>query len=556
MDFTGRRGRQPTVAMPMAALRRPLGQNDSGAQRLGHNDGSTEMMDPTRYSMSEVVRHWAARQPGRPALRGETETLTYGQWDAVAERVCARMRDRGVCGGDRVLCLGRNRASHPVLMAAASRARAAMVGANWRLAPRELGYLIGNADPKIAFAEREFAAVLNEALPSGIAQPPVVELSGVDGFDDLRSWSAAGTQASSGASTPRPDDIAALNYTSGTTGEPKGVVITNAQLGAAAARPAPWVLGQDTVHLLASPLFHASGMAWLATVSYAGGSVVPLPDADPTLVAAAIAHHRVTDAMLVPALIKMLMDDPRVEQASFASLRFLAYGASPIPQPVLQRMRTFFGGVELGQGYGLSETVGPITYLTAEDHRAGGRRLASAGRAAEGVELRIVDPDSCEEVGVGQPGEVWTRSTQNCCFFFRDTTDTENLFCDGWLRTGDLGRVEDGYLYLSDRLKDMIVTAGENVYATEVESVLVEIADVAEACVVGVPDERWGETVAAAIVVAPGASLDARRIIEECRANLAHYKCPTRVWLAAGLPRNATGKVMRTEVRRHFAQFS
>lgn len=502
---------------------------------------------PSDYSLSEVVRHWAQRSPGHVAVADECSVLTYAQWDALADLTARTLMATDVYDGDRVLYLGRNRATHPIVAAAASRVQAILVGANWRLSAEELAKILDDSEPKVAFVDVEFRPLFEAARGQTSSAVDPVWLHGAAGIEDLSRWSMA-CDVELPVLVPQPDDVAVLVYTSGTTGEPKGVMATNWQIGAAARRIAQAGALDNARFLLVLPLFHVSGLCWLTVVSQRGGTLVLLADASPASIEKAVCEHQVTDTMLVPALIQMLMDEPGGQPGSYASLRSMWYGGSAISLPVLQRMTTYFAGVQFHQGYGMSETNGPICMLSAEDHRDPGDNLASVGRPLPGIDIQIVDPDTGEVVDSGQIGEVRTRSEQNCLGYWRRPEETRKLLADRWLRTGDLGYVATDCLFLVGRLNDRIITAGENVYAGEVEAAIAELPGVVEACVVGIPDYQWGETVAAAISLDGTGATEADQIIDQCRTKLAHYKCPTRVVLISALPRNATGKVIRNEV--------
>jgi long-chain acyl-CoA synthetase len=256
---------------------------------------------------------------------------------------------------------------------------------------------------------------------------------------------------------------------------------------------------------------------------------------------------------LVPAVLMILLATPSLGTTNLSSLRLIFYGASPISEDVLVKcMETF--GCAFCQVYGMTETTGAITALPFEDHDPNGPRqglLRSAGKPHESVELRIVDSETGEDAPVGEVGEVWTRSAYNMAGYWRKDDETSaTINRDGWLRTGDAGYFDaEGYLYLHDRIKDMIVSGAENVYPAEVENVLLSHPSIADAAVIGVPDERWGETVKAIVVVAPGHTLDAKSVMEHCRSRLAHYKCPTSVDATDALPRNPSGKILKRELR-------
>jgi long-chain acyl-CoA synthetase len=518
----------------------------------GNWKGQAELgTTPSDYSLSEVVRYWARTSPDRAALIDDLGVISYARWDGTAQMTASMLHTLGVERGDRVLYLGRNRSAHPIVAAATSRIRAVLVGANWRLSAEELAKVVGDADPTVAFVDSEFRAVFEAASAITSIAPHVVWLDGVLGVVDLERWSARAADDVM-LSTPQPADLAALVYTSGTTGEPKGVMVTNEQIGVASTQVALTGSLDDSRFLLVLPLFHVSGLSWLSVISQLGGTLVLIADASPSNVERSVATYGVTDTMLVPALIQMLMDETGARSHSYQSLRSLWYGGSPISLPVLRRMTTYFPNVRFYQGYGMSETNGPICFLSADDHRNPGENLSSAGRTLTGVEIQIVDTDGGRAVGQGQIGEVWTQSKQNCAGYWRRPDATAKLFAGDWLRTGDLGYLQDGCLFLVGRLNDRIITAGENVYAGEVEAAIAELPGVVEACVVGIPHYRWGETVAAAVLMERAAAADPQEIIAACRSKIAHYKCPTNVLVVDELPRNATGKIVRREVTALF----
>jgi len=284
-----------------------------------------------------------------------------------------------------------------------------------------------------------------------------------------------------------------------------------------------------------------------------GGRSIIVRDVDPQLLLELIEGERITEMFLVPAVLMFLLATPSLGTTDLSSIRVIFYGASPISEDVLVKCMEAFG-CAFCQVYGMTETTGAITFLPFEDHDPNGPRrglLRSAGKPHAAVQLRIVDPDTGADAPIGEVGEVWTRSSFNMAGYWGKERDTAaTIDKDGWLRTGDAGYFDaDGYLYLHDRIKDMVVSGGENVYPAEVENVLVSHPSVADAAVIGVPHERWGETVKAIVVLAPGAELDERALIEHCRASLAHYKCPTSVDVIDALPRNPSGKILKRELR-------
>ena len=350
------------------------------------------------------------------------------------------------------------------------------------------------------------------------------------------------------------DDVALQLYTSGTTGLPKGAMITHANLATMLPNTAKaWYFGADSVNLVAMPLFHVGGVGWALVGMHAGAETVLLHEVAADEILRAIPRHRVTHALFVPAVLQALLATPGVEAIDFSSLEYIVYGASPIAIDVLTRSLERFRCGFI-QGYGLTETTGAVVHLLPEDHDPTGpnvHRLRAAGRPMADVEMRIVDPRSGRERAAGDVGEVLLRSPQVMRSYWNRPEDTaEVLDADRWFRTGDAGYVDgDGYLYISDRVKDMIISGGENIYPAEIENALMSCDGIADAAVIGVPSDKWGETPRAIVVLADGAQLSPDDVIAHCRAQLAGYKCPTSVEFVAELPRNAAGKILKRELR-------
>jgi fatty-acyl-CoA synthase len=312
----------------------------------------------------------------------------------------------------------------------------------------------------------------------------------------------------------------------------------------------------------ALPAFHIAGLG-LALISIArGGQTVCQPEFDPARVIAGVGEHRITHMFLVPAMILALIRTPGVERGDYRTLRSISYGASPISESVLvEALRVF--GCGFVQLYGLTETCGAVTYLAPEDHDPGGARghlLRAAGRAGPGVALRIVDAASGRDCAPGEVGEVWIRTRQNMKGYWRNPQATAQAYPEGrpdgvgWFRSGDAGYLRDGYLYIHDRIKDMIISGGENIYPAEVENALMQHPAIADGAVIGVPDERWGEAVKACVVLKPGTSTSAADIIDFVRERIAHYKCPKSVDFVKALPRNPSGKLLKYQLRQPYWQ--
>ncbi len=512
---------------------------------------------PLPGSLAEVIAVKAVERPEAPALTfvdadGSSTSQTYAELDRRSAQTANALLAAGVGRGDRVAVLAHNGPVFFELAFAASRIGAALVGLNWRLAAPEIEVILDDADPALVIVDAELAHL----TPSTAAHQTV---STADWRSAVATASSADPVTDGRVQAPQPDDVVFILYTSGTTGVPKGAQLTNRNMAHSA-----WISGSAygftaaSTNLVAMPLFHVGGMGYGLSAFFHGGHTVLRRDADPAAIVGDIATHGVTHAFFVPAVIQAILVVDGVEEADLASLELLVYGAAPIGDAVLRRAITVLGCRFL-QAYGMTETAGTIVTLPPEAHDPDGPRAAllrSCGRPLPWVELRVVDPGSISagapvDAPIGQVGEIWTRSAQNTPGYRnRPEATADAITDDGWLRTGDAAYTDaDGYLFLFDRFKDMIVSGGENVYPAEVENVLYDHPCIAEVAVIGVPDEKWGETVKAAVVPTAGATVELDDVVELCRSRLAGFKCPTSVDIVDALPRNASGKVLKTELR-------
>jgi acyl-CoA synthetase (AMP-forming)/AMP-acid ligase II len=311
----------------------------------------------------------------------------------------------------------------------------------------------------------------------------------------------------------------------------------------------------DSVAMVAMPLFHVGGSAYALVALFHGARILVVRDIEPVSLVDDLVEQRITHAFLVPAVFGILLQVPGLAERDFSHVVGFIYGASPMPLPLLRRTMAAFG-VDFFQVYGMTEASGAVTLLSADDHRdlANEHRLTSAGKPLPGVEIAVIDPLSGEPAAQGDVGEVWVRTVQLMAGYWRKPeADAATLTADGWLRSGDAGYLDaDGYLYISDRIKDMIISGGENIYPAELERVLVEHPDVAEVAVIGVPDDKWGEVGKAIVVTRDGADLDEEGLLAYCRQHLASFKCPKSVAVVTELPRNATGKVLKRALREPY----
>lgn len=514
---------------------------------------STESPDVSDFrTATAMLRTWARETPDTPMLTEGSTTLTWSEAYESAKRASGALADAGVAAGDRVAFLDRNSIEYFEFFFGCALLGAVSVAVNWRLAPPEVAAIIEDAGAKVVFFGPDYAAVVKEAasqVTSVLKWEPVTRLA---------EWRVAGATGVDPGFEPEPDDVVTQLYTSGTTGLPKGVMISGRNISSILTEAdRVFHIGGDTVSLVAMPLFHIGGTGWALCGMSRGGHSVIIRDIDPAVALQLIEEHRITETFVVPAVLMFLLATPELATADVSSLRTIFYGASPISEDVLIRSMKALG-CDFAQVYGLTETTGAITSLMPADHDPDGPRaplLRSAGRPFDHVELRIVDTDSGETLPVGAVGEVWTRSDQNMLGYWNKPDETSSVLSDaGWFHTGDAGWIDaEGYLFLHDRIKDMIVSGGENVYPAEVENALLAHPAVADAAVIGVPDDKWGETVKAIVVRAAGASSDdeglAMDIIADTRGRLAHFKCPTSVDFIDVLPRNPSGKVLKRELR-------
>ena len=516
-------------------------------------DTDTTTTDAFSRSATAMLRHWASERPDSPMLTQDDRSLTWGEFYERAKQVAAALTADGVGPGDRVAFLDRNGIEYFEVFFGCALLGAVSVAVNWRLAPVEMAAIIEDAGTAVLFFGSDYGAAVKEIMPLVTAIRRTIPLADFDAWRD-----AAGQGAADPGFEPGAGDVITQLYTSGTTGLPKGVMISGLNIATILAGAVEvFRISDDTVSMVAMPLFHIGGTGWALSGMSRGGHSVILRDIDPAEILRLIEGHGITDSFFVPAVLMFLLVTPQLAETDVSSLRTLYYGASPISEDVLVKSMAAFG-CDFAQVYGLTETTGAITSLMPEDHDPDGPRanlLRSAGRPFSHVELRIVDTATAEVLPAGAVGEVMTRSDQNMLGYWNRPDETAGVLTDdGWFRTGDAGWLsEDGYLFLHDRIKDMIVSGGENVYPAEVENALLAHPMVADAAVIGVPHDKWGETVKAVVVTIPGSPEDAEalaaNILAGTRERLAHFKCPTSIDFVDTLPRNPSGKVLKRELR-------
>jgi acyl-CoA synthetase (AMP-forming)/AMP-acid ligase II len=499
--------------------------------------------------IADAVAHWAAVQPDAEALTYGEARWTWAEWDDRIRRVAGGLAARGLGHGGRVAFLDKNNPACLEVALGAGLLGAASAVINWRLAAGELDYVINDSGASVLFAGAGLLPAV-QAIRDRI--PQVTEVIVVGGPDDEYEAFLAGARPAGRSREVAGEDLWLVMYSSGTTGRPKGVMLSHRNIVAHTQNATPLApMGPGDRNLVAMPLFHVGGTCYALFGIFAGVPSTFTREPDPASLLAAFAAGA-TYAFLVPAVVSGLLAAGEPAIAAMSRLKYLLYGAAPMPLPVLRRALAAWPRLNFVQVYGLTELAGVISALSPQAHRDAARedRLGSAGTLLAGAELRVVDPAG-QDAAAGQPGEFWFRSAQRMMGYLNKPDDTAQVITeDGWLRTGDIGHVgEGGFLFVSDRVKDMIITGGENVYSPEVEQAVAEHPAVAEVAVIGVPDDHWGEAVKAMVALRPGEQATSQEIIGFARERLAHYKCPSTVDIIDALPRNPSGKVLKRVLR-------
>ncbi|MEO5680282.1 MAG: long-chain-fatty-acid--CoA ligase [Acidimicrobiales bacterium] len=511
-------------------------------------------MAQSGFSIGNIVREWSRSAPDAPALTQGRVTVSWSALYERSQRVAGALRAAGVGAGDRVAFLDKNGIAYFEVLFGGSLLGAVNVAVNWRLAASEMAFVINDAEAKVLMVSSDFSGQLTE-LATELTTVTTIVVVGDDAGAHLgyEAWLSSARPVD-----PKPptadDDVAIQLYTSGTTGLPKGVMLTNWNLSGLIEAGTQLEIGRQTVSMVAMPLFHIGGSGWALFGMAAGAHSILVREIDPVAILQLVPEHKITHTFLVPVALLFLTMVPGVEDVDYSSLEVIVYGASPISEDLLVRCLDIFG-CGFYQVYGLTETTGTITILTPADHLDldHRERLRSAGRPMKDVEIRCVDTATGADVEPGAVGEIWIRSAQVMKGYWHKADATrEAVDPDGWFKTGDAGYLVDGYLYLHDRVKDMIVSGGENVYPAEVENALMKHEGVADVAVIGVPSERWGEEVKAIVVKAKDHDPDPVELIAFAKARLAAYKVPKSVDFTDSLPRNPSGKILKKDLRAPF----
>jgi acyl-CoA synthetase (AMP-forming)/AMP-acid ligase II len=499
----------------------------------------------------DMARVWCGKTPDKAALIDGGRVVTYAALNDRSNRIANTLIGANVRPGSHIGFLGKNSAAFFEIWVGANKAGCALAPLNWRSAAAELVEVVEDANVSLIFAGRDFTELaerVRQATPTTVHVVPE---------DELDQWFSRGSSADPGIAVP-DDATALLGYTSGTTAAPKGVPITHGALinwfRAAATEPSVnW--DSDDIGLMVMPNFHLAGTLVSLPALYHGATLATLSAFEPAAFVFAVEQHRPTVTCVVPTALQMLLDYASTKSADFSSLRRILYAGSPIGQHTLQQALEMFG-CDFVQFYGTTETF-IITLLRPEQHRLDNPdMLKSCGRPMPSVELRIADANGCD-LPAGDAGQVLVRSPWMFTRYWNKPDATATAIVDGWYHTGDAGVLDnDGNLFLVDRLKDMIVSGGENIYSAEVERALAAHPSVQSVAVVGAPDQKWGERVVAFVVPYPDKAVDVSDLVSHCRDLIAGYKVPKEIHLMGALPQTASGKVQKAALRKQLESMS
>jgi fatty-acyl-CoA synthase len=505
-----------------------------------------ERIDPE--GLAEWLRRRAMRAPEKPALSFQGTTWSYGEFQARIERMAAMFAAGGIGRGDRVALLAFNHPNMLVSLFAAARIGAILVPLNYRLSAVELRDIIADAGAHTLIVDERNRVVI-ESVRGAIACKRYLMFGGTNANWESLDAALEASPASAPAVNGKPDDVAALMYTSGTTGCPKGVMLSHRNFW---TNNINWLLTSDytsrDVTLNMAPLFHVGGLCVVLLVTFMSGGHNILHDGfEPANFLADIERYKVTVTFTVPAMMLFATQHPKFAETNLSSLRMIVAGGAPVPEPLLETYAS--RDVPVSQCYGMTEATAGVTFLETERART---KLGSCGRPGMLTEVRLVDEEGRVITGPNVPGELCMRGgnvTQG--YWNLPEATAQVLAADGWFRSGDVARRDaEGFYTICDRTKDMIISGGENIYSAEVESVLYGHLAIAEVAVIGIPDEKWGETVLAIVVLKPGQPLTLEGLRAFAAQSLARFKLPRALELIEAMPRNTNGKVQKPQLRK------
>ncbi len=507
-------------------------------------------------TIARYLTRMASNYPDRCGLIYGQERWTYSQYESVTNRFANAYASAGIRPGDRIAVFHTNCPEHPFSLFAAAKLGAMYCPLNYRLKGAELSHVLTDCEPAIVLTGKRYADQVMAVTKDVKATKFTLVIDALPGEPNaLHDFLSGADDCPPQADVP-VDAIALLLYTSGTTGAQKGVLHSHANIiqrceGRSTAFDDPAI---EKIGLLAVPVFHVTGIQVMVKTVAAGGTLVIMPQFKVEDFLRIVQAERVQMAAVVPTMLEQVVEYPDLDKFDLESLRVIVYGGSAISPQLIRRAMEKLPCMFI-QGYGLTEAG--VTWLQPSEHTpetAPGKRdrLGSVGRAIPGVEIAIID-DAGRRLPAGEVGEIIIRGSGIMQGYWRRQEETEQSIRDGWFHTGDMGSLdEEGYLYISGRKKDLIIRGGENIAPLEIENLLVTHPAVAEAAVFGIPDSKWGEIVAAAVVLKPSKQASADELTEYCRQRIASYKKPERIFFVKSLPRNAAGKVLKKDLRKTY----
>ena len=500
-------------------------------------------------NISDIILTGTAQKPDADMIIYGDEHITWSEMKDRSGQVANALRADGVGPKDRIAYIDKNGPEYFELAFGCSFINAVTVAVNWRLAPPEMAYIVNDSKAPVLVIHEDLAEHLSAFEADLESVRRIVVIGSHETHISYDEWRNA-HPTESDVHDAQPDDVSMQLYTSGTTGMPKGAQLTNSNFNAA-FNNVDWEMTGDARTMVMMPLFHIGGSGWAFFGMGSGATSILVREFDPVAGLQLIESEQISHAFFVPAVLAFFSMVPS-DGIDLSSMQTIAYGASPITEDVLVNSMKMFG-CEYSQVYGLTETTGVVTQLLPEDHDPGGPRqnlLRSAGKPIAGTEIHIIDPDTGDRLPDGEVGEVWIRSGQIMSGYWQMPGESAKaLPGDGWFRSGDAAYMEDGYLFIYDRVKDMIISGGENIYPAEIENALMAHEGVLDIAVIGVPDEKWGEVGKALVIPVPDSGATAEDIMAFSRERLAGFKCPKSVDFVEAIPRNPTGKILKRELR-------
>ena len=508
---------------------------------------------PQTTSLVDLFRWRINQSPHNVAFKFLDKETTYQDFDSSANKVAQGLIAEGCKPNTRVAFLGKNSDTFEFFYGN-MKSRTVPVAINWRLAAPEIAFILNDSESEILFVDGEFGELIKQVeneIPK-VRKIITIGNSNAD-WENYKAWRDRQENIDPMLASKSDDDVLQM-YTSGTTGLPKGAQLTNANiLNAAPMVDQTWCKDwhEGSVNLICMPVFHVAGGLYAILGAIFGCKNIIIPEVDPGLILELIESEKIELALFVPAVILFLLQHPKSEETDFTSLRQVVYGASPIAEDTLiKAIETM--QCDFWQVYGLTETCGMATTMTPEYHDPAKGKLRSCGQPYPGIEIKIVDTNN-NQLGTGEVGEILIKSATVMKSYWNRSEATAETIIDDWFYSGDAGFFdEDGFLFIHDRVKDMIISGAENIYPAEVENALMSHPQILDAAVVGIPDEKWGETVLGFVILAEDASISEDEIIAYSREKIAGFKCPKTIKFINEIPRNPTGKVLRRELREPY----